>query len=132
MFTLCKDERLCGQRAIANLFDAGHSFFQAPYKVYWIKSPETGLYPVCFTVSVPKRRFKKAVRRNLLKRRTREAFRINKQILYNTITDNRQVRLMLVYASDKLLTYAELEKAMKKILQRIAKQYEQKKHGESV
>ena len=123
MFTLCKDERLRGKIAISNLFDAGHTFFQAPYKVSWIKTPETCLYPVCFAVSVPKRRFKKAVMRNLLKRRTREAFRINKQILSAAVTDNRQVRLILVYASDKLLTYAELEEAMKKILQHIAKKY---------
>ena len=122
MFTLCKDERLRGKKAISNLFDAGHTFFQTPYKVFWVKTPETHLYPVCFAISVPKRRFKRAVMRNLLKRRTREAFRINKQILSNAISDNRQVRLMLVYASDKLLTYAELEESMKKILQRIAKQ----------
>jgi len=123
VFTLCKDERLRGERAISNLFEAGHSFFRAPYKVVWIKTPETGLYPVRFAVSVPKRRFKRAVKRNLLKRRTREAFRINKQILSDAITDNRQVRLMVVYASDKLLTYSELEKSMKKILQRIARHY---------
>ena len=123
MFTLCKDERLRGERAISNLFDAGHAFFQAPYKVFWIKTSETGLYPVRFAVSVPKRRFKRAVKRNLLKRRTREAFRLNKQILSAAVTDNRQVRLMVVYASDKLLTYSELEESMKKILQRIARQY---------
>ena len=132
MFTLCKDERLRGKRAIANLFDAGRTFFQAPYKVFWIKTPEIGLHPVCFAVAVPKRRFKRAVMRNLLKRRTREAFRINKQILSNAITDNRQVHVMVVYVSDKLLTYADLEEAMKKILQRIAKQNEQQKNVESV
>ena len=123
MFTLCKDERLRGKRAISNLFDEGHTFFRAPYKVFWIITPESGFYPVCFAVSVPKRRFKHAVKRNLLKRRTREAFRINKQILSAVITDNRQVRLMLVYASDKLTHYSELEESMKKILQRIAQQY---------
>ena len=123
MFTLCKEERLCGERVISNLFEHGHTFFQKPYKVYWIKTPGSGLYPVRFAVSVPKRRFKRAVKRNLLKRRTREAFRTNKQILSVAVADNLQIHLMVVYASDSLLSYSELEKSMKKILQRIARQY---------
>ena len=121
--TLCKEERLCGERAISNLFDNGHSFFQTPYKVYWIEIPETGLYPVRFAVSVPKRRFKRAVKRNLLKRRTREVFRTNRQILSAAISGKLQIHIMLVYASDNLLPFKELEESIKKILQRIARRY---------
>lgn len=116
--TLCKGERLCGERAISNLFDNGHTFFQTPYKVFWIKSAETGLYPSRFAVSVPRRRFKRAVKRNLLKRRTREAFRTNKQILVN----DGQIHLIVIYSSDILAPFIEIEEAMKKILQRIARQ----------
>jgi len=120
--TLRKEERLRGERVFSYLFDHGHTFFQTPYKVFWLKTSDTALYPVRFAVSVPKRRFKRAVKRNLLKRRTREVFRINKQILNVAITDNHQVHLLVIYASDKLLTYAELEESMKKILQRIAQE----------
>ena len=122
MFTLCKEERLCGERAISDLFDHGHTFFQSPYKIFWIKTSESGLYPVRFAVSVPKRRFKRAVKRNLVKRRTREVFRTNKQLLGVAVTGG-QVHLMAIYACDRLLPYAELEKSMKEILQRIARQY---------
>jgi len=132
VFTLCRDERLRGKRAIANLFDAGQSFFLAPYKVFWIIAQEKALFPVCFAVSVPKRIFKHAVTRNLIKRRTREAFRINKLILSDVISDHQQVRMMLVYTYNKPLTFAELEESMKKILQRIAKQYEHLNHVEPV
>jgi ribonuclease P protein component len=123
VFTLCKEERLCGERVISNLFDHGHSFFLSPYKVFWIKISETSSFPSRFAVSVPKRRFKRAVKRNLLKRRTREAFRINKQILNEVVADGGQIHLMVIYSSDQLLSYAESEKSMKKILQRIARQY---------
>ena len=118
VYTLCKDERLCGDRVISNLFDHGCSFFLSPYKVFWIKIPETYTFPVRFAVSVSKRRFKRAVKRNLIKRRTREAFRINKQILSTVVTAG-QVHLMVIYVSDRLLPYANLEATMKKILQQI-------------
>ena len=118
--TLCKEERLRGERVFSYLFNNGHSFFQSPYKVFWLKTSETALYPVCFAVSVPKRRFKRAVKRNLLKRRTREVFRTNKQILNEVIPDGCHVQLMVIYASDQLLPFVELNESMKKILQRVA------------
>ena len=117
--TLGKEERLCGERVISNLFENGRTFFLSPYKILWTKIPETGAFPSRFAVSVSKRRFKRAVKRNLVKRRTREVFRTNKQILNAVVTDG-QVHLMAIYVSEQLLPYSELEEAMKKILQRIA------------
>ena len=121
--TLRKDERLRGERVISNLFDSGQSFFQAPYKVFWIKNSAKDLYPCRFAVSVPKKRFKRAVKRNLIKRRTREVFRTNKQILNAAVTDGQQVHLIVIYAFDNILPYIELNEAMKKILKRIAGKY---------
>jgi len=121
--SLCKAERLRGDRVFSFLFSKGSSFFQTPYKVFWVKIAEPGLFPSCFAVSVPKKVFKSAVKRNLLKRRTREVFRTNKTILNEAINEGEQVHLAVVYSSDKLLPFADLEKAMKEILQHIAKQY---------
>jgi len=120
--SLSKEERLWGKQVITNLFDSGKTFLQLPYKVFWTKIPETYSFPCRFAISVPRRRFKHAVKRNLIKRRTREVYRTNKHILYTTVTDG-QVHLMVIYVSDQLLPSTELEKSMKKILQRIAKQY---------
>ena len=120
---LCKEERLHGKRVIANLFAHGRSFFLPPFKVFWIQIPEINSFPTGFAISVPKRRFKRAVKRNLIKRRTREAFRTNKQILNATVTDGSQIHLMLIYVSDRLLPFVELNDAMKKIVQRIARQH---------
>jgi len=120
--TLRKEERLRGDLVFSYLFDNGHSFFQFPYKVFWVKVAETGSVPVRFAVSVPKKRFKRAVKRNLLKRRTREAFRTNKQILHDAVTDDGgQVHMIVIYSHDALLPFADLDEAMKKILGRIAK-----------
>ncbi len=121
--TLSKNERLYGKRSISDLFDRGNTFFQSPYKVFWIKVIPDEPYASRFAVSVPKRRFKLAVKRNKMKRRTREVFRTNKQILNDVVADGQQVQLMVIYTSDRLLPVTELESAMKMILQRIAKKY---------
>ena len=130
--SLCRDERLRGERTISQLFEKGRTFFQTPYKVFWNKNQvhiqeeqEQALplqYPCRFAVSVPRRRFKRATKRNLLKRRTREAFRTNKQILNTTInTSDEQIHLLLIYSFDKILPFIEIDESMKKIMQRIAK-----------
>jgi ribonuclease P protein component len=119
--TLCKAERLHGKRAISELFVSGKSVFLPPFKAVWTTAEPCVDYPPCaFAVSVPKRIFKRAVQRNLLKRRTREAFRLNKQLL-NTVADNgRHIRLMLIYTAEKALPYTQIETAVQKILHHIA------------
>ena len=117
--SLCREERLRGERVISNLFEHGYSFFLFPYKVLWTKIPETCAFLSRFAVSVPKRRFKRAVKRNIIKRRTREVFRTNKQILNTAVTNGEQIHLMVIYASDQLLSFVELDNSMKRILQRI-------------
>jgi len=116
--SLCKGERLRGERVISNLFERGNTFFLFPYKVFWTKIPETCDFPIRFAVSVPKRRFKRAVKRNLMKRRIREAFRTNKQILNAAVADG-QIQMIAIYASDQILPFVELENSMKRLLQRI-------------
>ena len=122
--SLCREERLRGEKAISHLFNSGNTFFQSPYKVFWIKVDESaGSFPVRFAVSVSKRRFKHAVKRNLLKRRTREVFRTNKQIFHDTVIDGGQIHMIVIYSSDILLPLTDLDSAMKKTLHRIANQY---------
>ena len=123
--TLSKEERLYGKLVISSLFDHGHVFYQSPYKVVWTRIPESCTVRVRFAISVPKRFFKHAVKRNLVKRRTREAFRMNKQIL-NDVSDG-QIHLMVIYTSVKILSFTELENSMKKILLHISQQV----HAES-
>ena len=124
-YSLCKAERLSGKINIASLFDNGKSFFVTPFSVFWAKKSEKIIYayPSRFCVSVPKKRIKTAVKRNCIKRRSREAFRRNKQSLTSLIKTGEQIHLLIVYTSDKILPYEIIEKAMKKILRRIAHEY---------
>lgn len=124
MQTFSKDERLCSKLLFARLLEKGKSFFIHPYKVIWLEAEHAGSKPVQVAVSVPKKRFKKAVHRNRVKRITREAYRRNKQELYNTlIARDKKILLLLVYSSGEQPVYSEVEEKIKLVLHRLIKQY---------
>ena len=80
-------------------------------------------------VNVPKRQFKRAVQRNLLKRRTREAFRHNKQSLYQTLAcQNKAIRVFFHYVAPELLDYAFLETTLREALAKLADRVTQSGH----
>ncbi len=121
--TLPKEERLHGKRAMDGLFaDAHNTFFCQPYQIFWQQVVALDTCPVQFAISVPKRRMKLAVKRNLIKRRTREAYRLNKHILTITVPKDKQIRFMLVYLTGEIHSFATIDNAMKTILQKIAKE----------
>lgn len=84
--TFTKEERLCKKVLIDRLFHEGSSFMLYPFRVVYLKTPIQS-EEVCenlpqILISVPKKRFKKAVTRNLIKRRIREVYRIHKQVSF--------------------------------------------------
>jgi ribonuclease P protein component len=71
-------------------------------------------------VSVPKKRFKRAVKRNRLKRLMREAYRLNKQEMLAKLEERQlQIHIAFNYVSDDELDFASVEKKMKVALQRL-------------
>ncbi len=120
MQTFTKAERLSGKTALDRLFQTGKSFNSFPFKVVWKEVSADNIPPVQVVISVPKRIFKRAVDRNLLKRRTREAYRKNKAALYNALGD-KKVHLLLVYTSKTILEYKEIEDKIIIVLQRLNK-----------
>ena len=118
---LRKSERLNKKKIIEKMFAGGsRSFSIFPLRVVWL--PVEGLdAQVSILVSVSKRRFKRAVKRNLLKRRIREAYRLNKHILLEPLAGKDcRLALAFIYLSDELTDLAVLEEKMKIALARIA------------
>ena len=123
-FTLKKEERLCSPKILGELFISGESFLVYPLKVVFLKSDLPLPFAAQAAFAVSKRNFKRAVRRNLLKRRMREAYRLNKNPFYDELTaKNLHISIMFIFVGKDLLEFAIVEKAMisalKKVLARL-------------
>jgi len=101
-----KEERLCSKKTISDLFENGNSFFLFPFRVLWMESKTALPFPAQIAITVPKKNFKKAVLRNRIKRLIREAWRLNKHILYSHLEKNNStIVLMLIYTPSDLPDY---------------------------
>jgi ribonuclease P protein component len=80
-YSLTKKERLSKETWITDLFKKGSSFYFYPFKVLYLPHPDPGSMVTQVIFSVSKRQFKRAVDRNTVKRRLREAYRLNKSAL---------------------------------------------------
>src|SRR6202789_4717118 len=118
MYTFKKEERLCNKKLIDGLFHNGSSFLCYPFKVSWLVIDQSGVYPAQIVFSVSKKRFKKAVDRNLIKRRMREAYRLNKQdCLYATLdSSEKKIILSVGYVAKEIIPFDMANKKMQKLL----------------
>jgi len=115
--TFTKSERLCSKKAIAQLFEEGNSFFLYPYQVVWMNSPSEIPFPAQVAISVAKRGFKMAVTRNLIRRRIKEVYRKNKQLLYDALNaDGRKIIFIIIFKANSVPDFKFLEKSMKDML----------------
>jgi len=125
MYTLGKCERLRSKKLIQLLFTEGISFIIYPIRVVWFRSVVLSDSPVQAGFSVLTRNFKKAVDRNLLKRRMREAYRINKQILYKELSvSNTKIILMFIYVGKDIPDFADIESKIILAIQRLTRDCE--------
>ena len=125
MLTFKKEERLYSKKIINRLFSDGKSFIISPFRVVWLEGEPEMKYPAKVLISVSKKKFKRAVDRNLLKRRTREAYRKNKDSFYKFLNRNsKSCVFALLYISGEQNKYKEIEEKIILILQRLQKEYE--------
>ena len=115
--TFGKSERLHRDKDIQELFDKGSSFYLFPFKVFLMPKQASPNVKHQVLVSVSTRNFKKAVDRNLIKRRMREGYRLQKELLPESPT----LTIALIYAHKEILPFAELKSRLASVLRRIPK-----------
>ena len=113
---LPKSERLSSLTAVRRLFTDGASGFVYPFR-YMVFKSESTTPSVEVLFSVPKRNHKRANKRNTLKRRMREAYRLNNEALHAAIKEQgKELDIALIYSTKDLLPYKTIENAVRKIL----------------
>lgn len=122
-FTLSKEDRICSKKLINELFTGnGRSMTAFPLRVVFMKRTIIDDQPrAAMLVSVPKRYFKHAVDRNRVKRQVREAFRRNKSIITQNLTDDHEaVAMAFVWLTNEKFPSSEVENRMVRLLTRIS------------
>lgn len=120
-YKLNKDEKLCSRTAVNRLFDEGKSLMAFPLRAAYRLRP-AGDHPVQFLISIPKKRIRKAVGRVTLRRRTREAYRLNRRHLLTPVLEQQGVGvdIAFVYLDNTLAPYSVINEKMTNLLTRIA------------
>ena len=126
-YTLDKSERLCSKKLIERLFGGGNKSFPAfPLRVVYMPlAPEENTADASILISVPKKRFKHAVKRNQVKRQVREAYRHNKHILLDALKAQETPTSMIlafIWLDNKIHSTEEVAYKVKKLLMHIAEE----------
>ena len=136
-YTLPRAERLRSLKAIRRMFDEGHSGFVYPFRYVSLveradakradaeradaETIDAELRRVEVMFSVPKKFHKRANRRNLLKRRAREAYRLHREPLRERLQQQgATLRVALIYSTKECHTYKTISYAVQRILEQIS------------
>lgn len=124
---LYKSEKLCSKIEIEKLYAQGTSVIAYPLRAVWMVveqgsgNVDRWDSPARFLISIPKKRIRHAVDRVLLRRRTRESYRLNRQLLYPA-AKNAGVTVLIGFnwLAQHTSDYATIERSMQQLLEKIA------------
>ena len=116
--TFSKEERITSKKVIDKLFATGKKISLYPFDIRYVLEKKNLFNKVLITAA--KGKIKSSVKRNLLKRRIRESYRLNKSVL----NVNTKCNIAFIYSSDKLLSYSEITKSLIEVLNKISSENE--------
>ena len=111
---LPKQERLRGKKAIETLLAKGRHGSAGPIR--YIHTSDNGEERSRILISVPKKLFKRAVKRNLLKRRIRESWR---RLKHNLIASEHGTDILFIYSTKEIMSYQEIYSHIETITNRL-------------
>ena len=91
----------------------GHSVFSFPYKIHYIERGEKEARTI---ISVPKKNFKRAVKRNLIRRRIKESLRLNRQ----NYPSLEAYHILIIYVAKEILDYESIKEGLKEAIGKIS------------
>ena len=116
-FTFGKDERVSGKMRIDNLFAAATSFLAYPFRISYHLYQSDSDCAASVLIGIPKKRLKKAVDRNRMKRVAREAYRLNKNLLKTgLLPDGFCIDIAFIYVKNELSVFTEVQKGIRKAI----------------
>jgi ribonuclease P protein component len=123
MFQFPKKQKLCGEKVIERLFANGKSISEKPFRAIWNFEKNNDQVCVKSLIVVSKKRLKLAVERNVVKRRIKEAYRLQKKKLECFLeSTSQQLNLAIIYQEEEILDYKTLEEKINLLLSRLIKE----------
>ena len=123
MFEFPKKQKLCSETIIKEMFSDGKSLTTTIFRLVWIDDKSEDEILVKSIIVVPKKKIRLAVKRNVIRRRTKEAYRLSKIKFENMLkSKNLKLNIAIIYQHKKVLPYKTVEEEVKLTLERLIKE----------